>query len=417
MKNGFRRAMQIEKSQKIVQLNVDKTDTAIEWKINKRWNPFNSYKLIAHVETWKHIKRGRKIPAPILVTVDPTNLCNLDCNWCNARFIRNQRKRSLSQKVLRSISDFLPKWKNDSGIGPGVQAVCIAGGGEPLMNSYTGEFIDRLVHHEIEVGVVTNGLLIDNVIDALAQSTWVGVSVDAGSDKTFHAYKGRRKGQFERVIDNISLLVDYAKRHHTRLGQPHPAYGVSFKYLLYEDNIGEIYQAAKLAKEIGCKNIHFRPAGTAWDNLGTEREIRFNEEQIDLFREQIAMAMALDDETFGVYGVTHKFNDQFQRSNCFNTCHAIFMTAVFEPPVGSDKAVNEAFVLGLCCDRRGDDNLELGTNLTDVSQISKLWGSSAHWSIFDAIKVHKECPRCTYQPHNEIYENVILNDSMTYKFI
>jgi sulfatase maturation enzyme AslB (radical SAM superfamily) len=407
----------IKKSQKLVQIRGGKAENAREWKTNKRWNPFNSYKLIAHVGTWKHIKRGRKIPAPILITVDPTNQCNLDCHWCNARFIRNQRKRSLSGKTLRTISDFLPKWQNVSGIGPGVQAVCIAGGGEPLMNSHTGEFIDRLIHHEIEVGVVTNGLLIDNVIDALAQSTWVGVSVDAGTEKTFQDYKGQRKGQFNRLINNIALLIDYAKRHHTRLGQPHPAYGVSFKYLLYEDNIGEIYQAAKLAKDIGCKNIHFRPAGTAWDNLGTEREIRFDQDQIDLFNEQIELAMALDDETFGVYGVTHKFNDQFQQSNCFETCHAIFMTAVFEPPAGSDEAINDAFVLGLCCDRRGDAKLELGTNLTDVNQIPKLWGSRAHWSIFDTIKVHKECPRCTYQPHNEIYENVILEDSMTYKFI
>ncbi len=409
--------MQIDGRQKLVRLKVDKAATAREWKKDKRWNPFNSYKLIAHVETWKHIKRGRRIPAPILVTVDPTNLCNLDCHWCNARFIRNQRQRSLSTKALNEISAFLPKWKEYSGIGSGVQAVCIAGGGEPLMNPHTGEFIDRLTRQKIEVGVVTNGLLIDHFIDALAQSTWVGVSVDAGSDKTFHAYKGRRQGQFERVVDNIALLIDYAKKHHTRLGQPHPAYGVSYKYLLYEDNIGEIYQAAKLAKEIGCKNIHFRPAGTAWDNIGTEREIGFNPEQIDLFNEQIALAMTLDDESFGVYGVTHKFNDQFMRSNCFDNCHAIFMTAVFGPPIGKEDNVEDAFVLGLCCDRRGDAKLELGTDLTDVELIPKLWGSRAHWAIFDGIKVHKECPRCTYQPHNEIYENVILNDSMTYKFI
>jgi len=409
--------MQSRNKENVVRLPRSKENEVREWKNNKRWNPFNSYKLMAHVETWKHIKRGRKIPAPILVTVDPSNLCNLDCTWCNARFIRNQRKKSLSGKILRNIADFLPKWRDDSGLGPGVKAVCIAGGGEPLMNQHTGEFLDRLVKNEIEVGVVTNGLLIDNFIDALAQSTWVGVSVDAGSDRTFNAYKGRSKNQFDQVIDNIALLIDYSKKHHTRLGQPHPAYGVSYKYLLYEDNIGEIYQAAKLAKEIGCKNIHFRPAGTAWDELGTEKEIIFSQEKIDTFNQQIELAMALDDETFGVYGVTHKFNSQFQRSNCFENCHAIFMTAVFEPPNGDDEESEDRFVFGLCCDRRGDAKLELGTNITDPKEILKLWGGRRHWAIFDAIQVHKECPRCTYQPHNEIYENVILNDSMTYKFI
>ncbi|MCP4746730.1 MAG: radical SAM protein [Desulfobacteraceae bacterium] len=409
--------MEPKKRQKLLKLTPSSPKSSRQWKSNKRWNPFNSYKLIAHVGTWKHIKRGRKIPAPILVTVDPTNLCNLDCAWCNARFIRKQRQRSLSGKILNEISDYLSKWKYDSGIKPGVQAVCIAGGGEPLLNPHTGEFIDRLIHNQIEVGVVTNGVLIDNFIDSLAQSTWVGVSVDAGSDKIFHKYKERSKHQFERVMENIALLNDYARKHYTRLGQPHPAYGVSYKYLLYEDNIGEIYEAAKIAKEIGCKNIHFRPAGTTWDDLGTEREIRFTREQIELFNEQIALTMELDDDSFGVYGITHKFNNQFQRSNSFENCHAIFMTAVIEPPACEDEVSKDAFVLGLCCDRRGDTKLELGTNLTDVNQITKLWGGRRHWAIFDAIRVNEECPRCTYQPHNEIYENVILNDSMTYKFI
>jgi hypothetical protein len=52
----------------------------------------------------------------------------------------------------------------------------------------------------------------------------------------------------------------------------------------------------------------------------------------------------------------------------------------------------------------------------DVNEVSKLWGSKKHWGIFDKIKVGA-CPRCTYQPHNQVYEHVILNDSMTYKFI
>jgi len=36
--------------------------------------------------------------------------------------------------------------------------------------------------------------------------------------------------------------------------------------------------------------------------------------------------------------------------------------------------------------------------------------------LFDAIDLG-DCPRCTYQPHNQIMEHVVLNDNMTYKFI
>lgn len=389
-----------------------------EWSNSRRWNPFNSYKVLAHVNRWGHIKRGRPMPSPVLITVDPTNICNFDCIWCNAEYIREQRKGYLSQKALEDIANFLPKWGEDCReIEPGVKAVCIAGGGEPFLNPNTAGFIDRLRHNNIEVGVVTNGSRIEASIDALSQCTWVGVSVDAATEETFVKLKGTspEKKVFGSVIDSISSLVDYSKRHNALLGYKHPAYGVSYKYLLHTDNIGEMFQAAKLAKEIGCKNIHFRPASTSWDKIGTEHEISFSKDDVEKFQEQIELSLELTDENFGVYGVTHKFNDQFERCNNFNVCYAIFMTAVIMPP--TEEGSKDSFIMGLCCDRRGDPSLELLTNCDDVNQIKRLWGSKEHWRIHDKINVERDCPRCTYQPHNEVYEQVILNDSMTYKFI
>ena len=81
---------------------------AKEWSDARKWNPYNSYKLLAHVERWKHIKKGAKIPAPVLITVDPANVCNLNCEWCNARYIMSNRHNMLSEKMLENIADFLP---------------------------------------------------------------------------------------------------------------------------------------------------------------------------------------------------------------------------------------------------------------------------------------------------------------------
>jgi sulfatase maturation enzyme AslB (radical SAM superfamily) len=390
-----------------------------EWKGRKRWNPFNSYKLLVHVERWRQIRRGRPVPPPVLITVDPTNVCNFNCAWCNAQYIREHRNFKLSEATLAALADYLPLWGRASGVSdPGVKAICIAGGGEPLLNRATPSFIDRVVAGGVDVGMVTNGSYIHECIDALSQATWVGVSVDAGNAATFNALKGLPANSeiFPRVIENIALLVDYSRRHYTRLGKQHPSYGVSYKYLLYKENIGEVFEAAKLAKKIGCKSIHFRPAGTTWDKIGTDQEICFTAADIALFEEEIARAMALDDETFSVYGVTHKFNSQFGISNCFAKCYSVFMTAVVSPPT-SKTAPKDSYTLSLCCDRRGDAKLELLRDTPDVAAIEAAWGSREHWQIHDRINVEKECPRCTYQPHNQIYQEVILNDSMTYKFI
>lgn len=377
-----------------------------EWNHNKRWNPFNSYKLLAHVEYWKQIRRDNPIPAPILVTVDPSNKCNLNCKWCNAKYIRKRNTNDLSRKALQNISSFLPVW----GTNTSVKAVCIAGGGEPLMNPHVGEFIDCLVASGIEVGVVTNGLLIHKHLDALSKCTWVGVSVDAGTKETYKKHKG---GNFDKVIQNIQTLTEYSKSQQSTLAMGRPAYGVSFKYLLYEDNMLEVADATKLAKEIGCKNIHFRPAGTPWDKIGgSVDQIAFKANRIEMFSKGLEEALKYDGPDFGVYGVTHKFNSQFEKANHFDSCHAVFMTAVFEPPT----VESDSFTLGLCCDRRGDESLELLHNETDPMAISLAWGSKHHWEIHDQINIGS-CPRCTYQPHNEIYEQVILKDSMTHKFI
>jgi MoaA/NifB/PqqE/SkfB family radical SAM enzyme len=395
-------------------------DTPQEWTPSKRWNPFNSYKLLSHVHRWRQIRRGKPIPPPVLITVDPTNACNFDCEWCNAAYVRAHRKGVISEKTLMEVADFLPRWSEGSAVWkPGVEAICVAGGGEPLLNPATATFIDRVIANGVEVGVVTNGSMIYPVMDSLSNCTWVGVSMDAGTAGTFNKLKALapEKDYFNTIINNIATLVDYAQRHNNRLGARHPAYGVSYKYLLYKDNIGELYQAARLAKEIGCKNIHFRPAGTSWDNVGNPTNtIQFTPEEIQLFNEQIAKTLELDDEGFNVYGITHKFDSQFDVANHFLKCYAVFMTAVIMPTVGKD-ASKDSFTLGLCCDRRGDHKLELGGSLTNAQEINRLWGSEEHWKIHDQIKIRGECPRCTYQPHNEIYEQVILNDSMTYKFI
>jgi sulfatase maturation enzyme AslB (radical SAM superfamily) len=407
-----------EKARRTKGGNLPAKNGVAEWNGDKRWNPFNSYKLLSHVERWSLIKRGRPIPAPALITVDPTNICNFNCAWCNAGYIRTHRKYSLSQNALRNLANFLPRWGRKNFDRYGVEAICIAGGGEPLLNPHTPDFIDHVVANGIEVGMVTNGSFLSDYMDALSQCTWIGVSVDAGSAATFDKLKGLSPGKasFDLVIKNIALLVEYANTHHTRLGLPHPSYGLSYKYLLYKDNIGEIYTAARLAKEIGCKHIHFRPAGTAWDKLGTAQETHFTPEDIALFQEQIRKTMELDDDSFSVYGITHKFSGQFDRDNQFNRCHSLFMTAVIQPP-SKKEAPQDSFNLGLCCDRRGDSRLELLTDEEDVAVIDRVWGSKQHWSFFDGVDVALQCPRCTYQPHNQIYENVILRDSMTYKFI
>jgi len=372
-----------------------------EW--TKEFNPFNSNKLYAQVYRWREIEGDSPLPAPALVTIDPTNVCNSDCVWCNSKYIRDKNHNEISPDVLKQIAGFLPNFSDNERY-RGVEAVCIAGGGEPLLNDYTPSLVRDLTSNGIGVGIVTNGTMMTQ--PELTESDWIGVSVDAGTPQTYRELK--RRDDFNLVRRNISEMARMSEG--TTLGKEGQGHGISYKFLLHPRNCGDVYEAAIIAKETGCRNLHIRPYGTPWDKVKLGGH-PFSFDDIDVFQEQLIKARELEDETFGVFGVTHKFDGRLRKRNEFGKCNAVLMTGVFEPPTTDGKGFN----FGLCCDRRGDKKLTL-EDLTEVEAVKDFWGSPTHRAVVDEIDV-KSCPRCTYQPHNKIFEKVIQEDNTTYEFI
>lgn len=354
---------------------------------------------MAHVPRWSKIIEGKMLPPPVSITIDPTNACNLKCKWCNADYRLKHNNGKLSKSTMLDIADFISGW--------GVETVCVAGGGEPLLNPDVGEFILKCKLLGVQTGVVTNGIKINEHIHALSRCTWVGVSIDSGTEKIYEELKG--KNYFSDVINNIKSLINYSEKNNRFLTAPGQGHGVSYKYLLHPKNICDVYTAAKIAKDIGCRNMHIRPFGEAWDKVGLANDI-FSYSDIQEFREQLTKAYTLENDKFHVFGITHKFDGDLRKKNDFKKCYAVFMQGVFMPP-----SANGNFDYGLCCDRRGDPNMTL-ENLHEAKEIKSYWGSDAHWLAFKNIIVN-ECPRCTYQPHNIIFEKTILENNMTYGFI
>jgi sulfatase maturation enzyme AslB (radical SAM superfamily) len=375
-----------------------------EW--TNKYNPFNSDKYMAQVPKWRGIKRGSIIPTPTTISVDPTNKCNLECIWCNADYIIGQKHKDISEETLIEIADALPRWPRAPENDMGVEALCLSGGGENLLPLYSGDFLNQCSNNGIKVGIVSNGTLIHRHLESLANNcTWVGISVDAGTSETFNKLKG--KNFFDKVISNMSDLIEYSKKNNTILNSPGLGPGVCYKYLLHPGNVSDVFTAAKIAKDIGCKSLHIRPYGTPWDK--TEEHV-FNKEHLNEFREQIMQARNLETDTFRVYGITHKFTGDFRPNNTFKECYGTFMSGVIMPPSGEGK-----FDFGFCFDRRGDEDVTI-KNLNSMEELFDFWSSEKHWEMFEKIKP-KSCPRCTLKPHNEIFENMVLENNTTYEFI
>jgi cyclic pyranopterin phosphate synthase len=358
-----------------------------EWKINSCFNPFNTFKVLKHLDYWKKININQKVghvPPPVGVTIDPVNACNFKCKGCNASRVTGS-KAYMESHWIDDLPLILKMW--------GVKTVTIAGGGEPCLHPNLADLILGLHQSGLPTGLITNGSLLRNMGEHIySKLTWMGVSVDAGTNKTYMKIKGiSNRNMFSKVIESIESLANSNM-------------DITFKYLIHPENICDIEEAIKLAKVIGCRRIHIRPVGRAWYE---DKAPVFTEKMIDEAYGAISKARdKYEDENFFVFGVTHKFNNHWQAENNFKKCYATFMYMVIEP----DGRIST------CCDNRGNKELVLADKLKHPAQILGMWGSEEHYELFNRVNV-KKCPRCTFSLHNQAYENCILQDKICADFI
>jgi pyruvate-formate lyase-activating enzyme len=347
-------------------------------------NAFDGQKVLYHMAYWSQMEAG-VIPPPVLVTVDPIGACNLRCEWCNGRAAMERAPGKLSDAQVDELPGALARW--------GVRAVCIAGGGEPTMHPRLGRLIEGLRRHDVQVGVVTNGTLLDRVPE-LVLCRWVGVSVDAGTRETYRRLKG--VDRFEDVVENLRALRAKA-----------PELELTYKYLLTPGNLGDLEAAARLAAELRVSAFHARPAGLTWSDIaaGVEGGLFSAYEVHEAKHLMAALARRLREAGVEPVLSAGKFEPEGWRPAFrFRRCFALGMTCVIS-----------ATEVGLCCDRRGDPRVKL-CDWSWPSQIVEAWGSERHRQIMAEVNL-AHCPRCTYAPHNELYEQFVLSDPHCKDFI
>jgi len=348
------------------------------------YNPFNSMKVMLWRQHLEGMATGKLLP-PVTVDFDPTNQCNSNCIWCNSAMFRKKHPDSMSTEHMLELANFLGEW--------GVKSACVAGGGEPMLNYGTAEFLRRMKKVGVKTGVITNGIYMteDQARAIVESSEWCGVSIDAGTQESFK--KIHRVDKFDAVIENVKQLVEIKKEKKSNIQ-------ITYKYLLHPYNANDVYKAAVLAKKIGVNAFHSRPV--CWDNLydQTPRDPIDFTRYVDFINKQSRDALKLNDENFHFYGVRHKFGENLERKVNFEKCRATSIMAVY----CADGTVQ------LCHDLRGKEEWVLCRH-DDPEEILKVWGSKEHLDMIESIDPNK-CPRCTFGAYNEIIEKVIIEDNM-----
>jgi len=270
---------------------------------------YSPYKIAHHMDRLKQIKEG-KIPPPVNAQIDWTNLCTLNCSFCiyrnagmDVEGMHFDPDKSIQREHgLRLLEELAAI---------GVKSIESTGGGEPTLHPNFNEFVRHARKLGLQQALITNGTLVDEeTARNIADFEWVRFSIDAATRETYEKIKG--VDAFDKVIRNLKGLLRVRKEGNV----------VGFSFVVCRENYREIYDAARLAKELGCDNIRISLAMTP------QREKLF----IDIWDEimaQIEQARKLEDENFRVFAFNNRIFDlqSTEPQNCIYT----YLVAVVTP--------------------------------------------------------------------------------------
>ncbi len=339
---------------------------------------FNSSKILNHpkrISEW--LETGNT--SPITYELDLTNNCNSECPYCFGFKDRTKYKISLDKKF---IFDILSQIKKFNG-----KAVTFTGGGEPLMNSNINDAIKYAKKIGLDVGVITNGILLNISIGEtiLKNATWLRVSLDAATPEIYKKSHGLNSDFFYKVCENIKNITSLKKKLHSSTT-------VGIGFLTFKESSPDIIKFAKLGKKLGVDYSQFRPLLTSYGYKKKSYE-RTNSKIIS---KKITKALELSSEGYDVLYSKHKYDTELYEKNLrnYDKCHGHHFAAV----ISADKKMY------LCCHLRGVQKYCIG----DLSKhsLKQIWLSEHRKNIFENIDF-KDCPYlCRCDSFNTILWNI-----------
>lgn len=140
---------------------------------------------------------------PPIITVELTNVCNLQCSYCDSPLsIRTKgiMKEEVSSKLISHLQN------------KPARRIRIVGTGEPTLHKNFDSISKKLISNSKYVSIVTNGHWEKPDLAKTIANLGFGMvefSVDAGNEEQF---KKSRKGELSRVIDSINNLRSEIKK-------------------------------------------------------------------------------------------------------------------------------------------------------------------------------------------------------------
>ena len=282
---------------------------------------YSNSKAIYHTDKIKLLQEKKQI-VPTEIQIDPEAFCNDNCKFCSYR-----KEDGYNNEMLKLI-DGKPSTDNKpigrptiesripddifldiprQMVEAGIPAIEITGGGEPFLHPKITEFIRLCGENNRDIGIVTNGsLLNDERIELVKKyATWIRISMDSSNPKTHRIIHGTPGSDFERRLNSIKKLLDN-KRDDLILG---------ISFIITPENYDDVENSARLYSSLKVNHIRF-----SW-MYDREGHAGLTQKQIDdvviLIKK---LQMELDTESFKIFNESNRIQ-LYTARNDFKTCH------------------------------------------------------------------------------------------------
>jgi len=203
---------------------------------------------------------------PPVLTIEPTNMCNLHCPLCTTG--SGEMERSAGRMSLETFSHIMKQMGDD------IFFLLIYHQGEPYMNKHFFDFVEMAKEKNIYVTTSTNGhyfteLNINKTLESGLDS--MIISIDGTDQESYEKY--RVGGQLQRVIEGTKNLIK--ERNKRGLKIPN----VALQFLVMKQNEHQIAQVKQLSDQLGVdklliKNIEVRSLEEAEEWLPANEKYR-----------------------------------------------------------------------------------------------------------------------------------------------
>lgn len=336
--------------------------------------PYSNLKIFAHAQALNDIGEGKWI-APIYIRIKPTNYCNHKCYYCsyadNALGLRdlvNRQDQISREKMLEIISDVKDM---------GVKAVTLSGGGEPLVYPYIVETMQKILDAGIDLSIITNGqLLNDERAEVLTQAKWVRISFDSSNAETYAKVRQISLTAFDEVCNNIHKFAEI-KSNNCELG---------INFVINHENAGQVYDMAKMVKELGVNHIKY-----------TARVTKDLFEYHEPFKQKVIEQIhrAKDELENDNFRVINKYESDFDSVLVFRRCYdKCYVNKIFTVIAADSKVY-------FCHDKAYVREGVVG-DLANQS-FKELWFSEATIKRYMEFNAQNECNHhCVYDDRNDL---------------